>query len=183
MGPMDESNTVLIGTASGVVKARTIKRLPPGERWTGSLFDEAQGSELTPNALEDVGGRVGIRASVLQPFAAVPLPPLVPEVRQVRRAPLHRADFEQFCYIDNCPGCANARAGLKQAVDNSEQCRSRMEAILVTTTEGHERLERARDRFAQAAKEREPQRKRHRPEGEGEQPLAPSASGVQSNYQ
>ena len=40
-----------------------------------------------------------------------------------------------------------------------------MEAILVTTTEGHENLERARDRFAQAAKEREdeePQRKSHR---------------------
>ena len=35
------------------VKARTIKRLPPGERWTGSLLDEALGSELTPNALED----------------------------------------------------------------------------------------------------------------------------------
>ena len=61
-----------------------------------------------------------------------------------------------------------------------------MEAILVTTTEGHERLERARDRFAQTAKEREdeePQRKRHRPEGEGGQPFAPSASGVRSNYQ
>ena len=46
-----------------------------------------------------------------------------------------------------------------------------MEAILVTTTEGHERLEPARDRFAQAAKEREdeePQRKRRRPKGEGE---------------
>ena len=45
-----------------------------------------------------------------------------------------------------------------------------MEAILVPTTKGHERLERARDRFAQAAKEREdeePQRKRHHPEGEG----------------
>ena len=51
-----------------------------------------------------------------------------------------------------CPGCANARAGRKQSVDHSEQCRSRMETILVTTTEGHERLERARDRFAQAAK-------------------------------
>ena len=41
----------------------------------------------------------------------------------------------------------------------------------MTTTEGHERLERARDRFAQAAKEPgmgEPQRKRHRLEGEGE---------------
>ena len=84
LGPMDGSNTVLVGTASGVVKARTIKRMPPGERWTGSLLNEAQGSELTPNALEDDGGRVGIRAPVLQPHAAIPLPPLVPEFRQVR---------------------------------------------------------------------------------------------------
>ena len=45
---MGGSNTVLVGTASGVVKARTIKRLPPGERWTGTLLDEALGSELTP---------------------------------------------------------------------------------------------------------------------------------------
>ena len=85
-----------------------------------------------------------------------------------------------FGCTDTCPGCANARAGRKQAVDHSEQCRSRMEAILVTTTEGHERLERRRDRFDQAAKEREdeePQRKRHRPEGEGEQPLAPPGEG------
>ena len=66
---MDGSNTVLVGTASGVVKARTIKRLPPGERWTGSLLDEAQDSESTPNALQDDGGRVGIRALVLQPRA------------------------------------------------------------------------------------------------------------------
>ena len=78
LGPMDGSNTVLIGTASGVVKARTIKRLPPGERWTGSLLDEALGSELTPSAPEDDGGSVGIRAPVLEPHEAVPLPPLAP---------------------------------------------------------------------------------------------------------
>ena len=76
-GPLDGSNTLLLGTASEVVKARTIKRLPPGERWTGSLLDEAQGSELTPNALKDDGSRIGIRAPVLQPHVAVPLPPLV----------------------------------------------------------------------------------------------------------
>ena len=79
--------------------------------------------------------------------------PLVSEFRQVRRAPFRRTDFEQFGFTDNCPGCANARAGRKQAVDHSEQCRSRMETIWSTTTESHERLERARDRFAQAAKE------------------------------
>ena len=94
--------------------------------------------------------------------------------------------FDQFGCTDNCPGCANAIAGRKQAMDHSEWCRSRMETILSTTTEGHERLERARDRFAQFAEERgvmKSLRKRHRPEGDGEQPLAPSASGVQSNYQ
>ena len=95
---MDGSNTVLVGTASGVVKARTIKRLPAGERWTG----------------------IWIRAPVLQPHAAIPLPPLVPEFRQVRRAPLRRTDFEQFGYTDNRPGCTNARAGRKQSVDHSE---------------------------------------------------------------
>ena len=107
LGPMDGSNTVHVDTTSGVVKARTIKRLPPGERWTGSLLDEALGSELTP-----------IRAPVLQPHAPVPLPPLVPEVRHVRRSPLRRTNFEQFGYTDSCPGCANARAGRKQAVDH-----------------------------------------------------------------
>ena len=44
-GPMDGPNTVIVGTASGAVKARSMKRLPPGERWTGSLLDEPQGSE------------------------------------------------------------------------------------------------------------------------------------------
>ena len=72
LGPMAGSNTVLIGTASGVVKARTTKRLLPGERW----LDEALGSELTPNALEDDGGRVGIREPVLHPHEAVPCPHL-----------------------------------------------------------------------------------------------------------
>ena len=31
LGPIGGSNTVLVGTASGVVGARIIKRLPPGE--------------------------------------------------------------------------------------------------------------------------------------------------------
>ena len=96
-----------------------------------------------------------------------------------RRAPLRRTDVEQFGHTDNCLGCANARAGRKQVVDHSEQCRSRMEAILRTTTWEHERVERARDRFAQAAEEpgvKEPQRKRHRPEDEGGQLQAPPAS-------
>ena len=69
---------------------------------------------------------------VLQPHAAVPVPPPVPEFRQVRRAPLCRYDFEQF-------GCADSWLGRvyhksEWAVDHSEQCRCRMEALLATTS-------------------------------------------------
>ena len=109
------SNTVLVGTAGGVVKSRTNKRLPPGERWDCNLLDEAHGSELAPHALEDDGGRIGIRA----PHRTVHLPPLVPEFRHVRRAPLRRTNFEQFGHTDNCTSCTNARAGRKQAVEVS----------------------------------------------------------------
>ena len=35
------------------------------------MLDEAHGSESAPNALQDVGGRVGIRALLLQPHVAV----------------------------------------------------------------------------------------------------------------
>ena len=42
-----------------------------------------------------------------------------------------------------------------------QRVRSRMETILATTTDGHGRLERARDRFAQAAEEPEVQRHQH----------------------
>ena len=149
LGPMDGSNTVLVGTASGVVKARTLKRLPPGERWTGSLLDEAQASELTPNALEDDGGRVGDQSACV-----------CNHMRQflyLHEHHVRRTDFEQFGYTDNCPGCANARVSRKQAVDHSEQCRSRMEAILMTTTEGHERLERARDNSRTTGRAKEAQ--------------------------
>ena len=63
LGPMYGSNTVRLGTANGVVRARTIKRLPPSERRHGSFLNEAHGRELARNELEDGGGRVGIRGS------------------------------------------------------------------------------------------------------------------------
>ena len=70
-------------------------------------------------------------------------------------------------------------------VDHSEQCRSRMETFLWTTTEGQMRLDQAEERFAQYPEavrqpgEMEPQRKRYRPEGELRQPLAPPRSTYQ----
>ena len=74
-------------------------------------------------------------------------PPPVPDTRQVRRAQLRRNEFERFGYTDSCPGCANATAGSRQAVDHSEQCRSRMDTILLTTTKGQMRMDQVKERF------------------------------------
>ena len=164
LGPMDGSNTVLVGTASGVVKARTIKRSPPGERSNGSLLDEAHGSELDQMHWNTM---------------AVELWP------------------ELLCWCQNFDKCDERHCaepissslatqtialGVPTQELVSEQCRSSMEAILVTTTEGHMRLERVRDRFAQFAEEpsvMESPRKRHRPESEGWPPASTALeSGV-----
>ena len=85
-------------------------------------------------------------------------------------ATLRRADVEQFGCADNCPGCPNAGAGREQAVDHENIAVPDWRQILVTTTEGHMRLEWAKGRFAHFAEEPsvvESPRKRHRPEGEG----------------
>ena len=81
LGPMDGPNTVFIGTAGGMVNFQA--------NYGRSLLDEALGSELTLNALEDDVGRVGIRAPVSQPHEAVPFP-------------LRRTEFERFGHTDKC---------------------------------------------------------------------------------
>ena len=99
-------NTVLVGTAGRVV-------LAPGRSDHYRLAnDETKhtAANCHPMRLEDHGGRVGITAPVLQPHAAVPPPPWVPEFQQVRRAPLRRADFEQFGYTDNCSSNTSSRS-------------------------------------------------------------------------
>ena len=121
LGPMDESNAILVGTASGVVKART-----------NNCHHTTHGSELAPNALEDDDGRVGIRTFCVASTRGTPF-------FSDKCDKHHRAEP-----LGKLLGCANARGGRKQAVDISEQCRSQVEAILATTTEGHIRLERAK---------------------------------------
>ena len=63
-----------------------------------------------------------------------------PNNGQVRQALLRRADFEDFCSTGTCLGCANRKSWSKTSVDHSEQCRFRMKAVSVTTTEGNMRL-------------------------------------------
>ena len=109
LGPMDGSSTVLVGTASGVVKARTSKRLPLGERLNGSLLDEAHGSELAPND----GGRVGDPTSHVATTRGSPSTSI--------GAPISTSLATQTTAL----GVPTQRARREQEVDHSERCRSR----------------------------------------------------------
>ena len=144
LGPMDGSNTELVGTAGGVVKARTIKRLPPGERWAGSLLDEARGSCVATTC--------GSFSTLLGAWTSA-----------IAQKPTSSSLATETIALD----VPTQKTDHKQTMDHSEQCSSRMEAILMTTTVERMRLERAGRRSAQFAVV-ESSRKRHRLEGEGE---------------
>ena len=96
---------------------------------------------------------------MLQPHAAVPL-----------YLNFDKCD-ERHCAEPTLSGLDTQTIALDVPTQERVVCRPRLEAILETTIEGHMRLERARERFAQFSKElgvTESSRKRHRIEGEGE---------------
>ena len=97
----------------------------------GSSLHEARGSELAPNALEYDGGGIGIRA----PCAAT--------TRGSTSTTTSAWCDERHCAetISSSLGAqtvglgvCNTRVGREWAVDHSEQCRCRMEALLATTS-------------------------------------------------
>ena len=196
VGPVDGSNTAIVVTATGAVRARTIRRRPPAERWAGNILDDVQASELTPNLLNEGETRIGIRAPVFQDEVPnVPPMPQDPTERPlVRRARLTRDDFARYGLSAGCPGCEHIQSGLAGHVGHNERCRARLEALLVATTEGKQRLERAVDRFnmyaeglaakaeqekaEQDAQENEQALKRRRFWTKSPDPAAPLATGA-----
>ena len=72
MGLMRKSNEYKLGTSEGIVKARTIRRLPPGQRADADGFSKLVGTpwKPVPGAVE---GDVEIREAVVR----VEAPPVV----------------------------------------------------------------------------------------------------------
>ena len=61
---------------------------------------------------------------------------------------VQRACFDQCSYTDSCLGCVNARVGRIQAVDHQNSAVPAWRQSFVTTTEGHMRLARSRERWS-----------------------------------
>ena len=142
---------VLIGTPTGVVRARTVKRRVEEDRWSaeealairGTPWDPTPGTdpELLPTAVRR------------PPPADEPTPDRAPAEpgMSARRAPLRKADFMKYGYTDGCPACANYEAGHSTRVGHNELCRQRIEAELMKTDDGKARIDQGYGRIANAA--------------------------------
>ena len=145
------SGEVLIGTQSGVVRARSVKRRLEQERWDAAEALAIKGTpwDPTPGVDPDLVP-TAVRRPTVAGDEAEP-PPIAEPGMTGRRAALHKRDFEKFGFTAGCPACANIERNGNTRVGHNELCRKRIEAELMKTEEGKQRVEDGYARLANAA--------------------------------
>jgi hypothetical protein len=131
LGVLQASNEILVATADGVVKVRTIKILPEYRRRDA---DSVLGVKGTPWAAIDGATSAPVPVAIHMPIFAGNMPPAVdhdpaPQLRVMR---IMNADYDEHGYREGCRGCSAMRRSA-QAIPHTLACRSRMEAALAAT--------------------------------------------------
>lgn len=115
LGHARHTPDIMIGTASGTVKAWVIWRLPDGQQWDGDRISQIAGSpnnwrldateerqlvegedRESPELNRQLRARVGMRTG------------------EKRSIYLSKRDFERYGYSDWCPGCRDIASGKKR---------------------------------------------------------------------
>ena len=147
LGLEKKTNETKIGTSSGVIRARTVKRRPISERWNKELIFTVVGTPWNPAP--------GTASGALKTAAIVPgeedgLADMPGEaIAQARRAKILRRDFDDISFTQGCPGCTALRSKAR-AQNHSEICRQRVEIHISQSATGRERLEKQEYRMAEA---------------------------------
>ena len=141
------SDNAWIGTTDGaVVKARTFKRLAPGQDFDGALLDNVKGVPWKP---VPEGARVPkVYLDGSTEVDEKDLPPKTPGLRETsaHRVHIRRAvELRKYGFIDGCAGCIAARLG-DDAVAHTEACRTRIEAEMQNDEEVKARVAEAEQR-------------------------------------
>ena len=116
-----------IGTESGIVKCRSVRRKPEEERWSATALKALTGAPWDPspgNATQQgdtVAKPLGQESADIEPKEESNQPG-----RLARRTRLVKEDFLEHGYTQGCPGCRQIRLGLDYR-GHSELCRQRME--------------------------------------------------------
>ena len=118
---------IIVGTAEGCIKVRSIRRRPEGERWNK---EEWHGMRGVP--WEAVPGHPDreLKSKVILPRAA-PVQGPEGEAREqpVRRMYIQRKDVAKYGATAGCEGCKAAVRG-GEARNHTEECRRRIEKIM-----------------------------------------------------
>ena len=142
------SGEVIVGTADGVLRTRTVRRRPEEQRWTSDCLDMVGGLPWKPNPSDDLGGEVmpAIDMPMAEPEVEIRRPEYCEGEIVPRRLYLRTRDFKEHGATKGCKGCiAMARGG--KGVPHTEACRKRMTEAIAETDEGRERAKAAEARI------------------------------------
>ena len=152
LGLDQRTEEVIIGTPSGIVKCRSVRRRPEPERWNTDAVLAIRGTpwEPTPGVdpellraavrpPQDVDSPLGLEVPVAEPGLGA------------RRANLFAADFVKHGYTQGCGACRSLQESGSSRKGHNHLCRVRMEAELMKSPEGKERIEGGYAKVATAA--------------------------------
>ena len=185
LGMRLRSDEILIGTARGVIKTRTLRRRVEEEQWDPEFARSVKGeprqpvpginSDHVPAAISDRAGvhleedqpdtRLAQQDEFIDPPEAreVSMPPdrLVTQVRSdtLKRMYVTRGLGKKYGPTPGCPGCATV--GSHHQASHSDACRDRMRTELEKSEEGREYLAREQARV-DARKQEQPSSSSHK---------------------
>ena len=130
LGLVDRFDEVVIGTTERVVKARTVHRMPVGQRGDAAYTKSIRGVPWQPNPAEAAQARI-----ISVPMVAVEHRPAVPvmELRdyKARRFYIRReVELAKYGFSDDCDGCRVAQVGA-EAKPHSEGCCERIRKAMM----------------------------------------------------
>ena len=138
------TNGVYIGTPEGVVRSGTIKRRPPGERWSAEAIKTCRGTPWDTAGRESTDGIINVDTGIED----------VVGTRESQH--VQKADYElqvtrrmiNICgYTEGCRGCnflkgESGQGGVGKAPQppHNKECRQRVTLQMEKTAEGRRRL-------------------------------------------
>ena len=122
LGLSMKSDESIIGTPNGVIKAKTLGRLPENQRWCAEEVLSIRGLPSNP-----------VREKCDNQMTVAPSDPAV------RRMYITRSHIRDYGATEGCPRCKGSKQG--RLLPHNNECRTRIKARMEQSEEGREGVE------------------------------------------
>ena len=170
LGVNERNSEIFVSTNAGVVGARSIKRMPPEDKWDRDMVQGIKGVPWNLSGSEH-NIDVSFDNKIVDPAAPLEVPQIaVPIPRRVR---IGKADLQEHGFSEGCPGCEASKQG-RTPRGHSEPCRVRLLEALRGSETGQKRIGEAIERLFEHVANAGP---RDTPATVSEQPVAVGGQG------